>query len=126
MASAEPDAAEPGDMTTKDGVAFASLTGDAAAGKAVFAQCRACHVLEPGVNRVGPSLAGIVGQAAGSVPNFNYSKANKNSELTWTPEQLYVYLEDPRRVMPKTRMVFPGLKDAQKRADVIAYLQNPA
>lgn len=124
-ATADAPAGPDGMMATKDGVSFASLTGDAAAGKVVFAQCRACHVVEPGVNRVGPSLAGIIGRTAGSVPDFNYSPANKNSGLVWTPEQLFVYLEDPQRVVPKTKMLFPGLKDAQNRADVIAYLQNP-
>ncbi|MEO0501496.1 MAG: cytochrome c family protein [Pseudomonadota bacterium] len=120
------DTAAAGDLVTKDGVAFASLTGDASAGKTVFAQCRACHAVEEGVNRVGPSLAGVVGRTAGSVDGYNYSPANANSGLVWTPEQLYVYLEDPRGVVPGTKMVFPGLKRAQQRADVIAYLQNPA
>lgn len=111
------------DMATTDGIAYASLTGNAAAGKVVFAQCRSCHVTDPGVNKAGPSLAGIVGRTAGSVAGFNYSPAN--SDITWTEEQLYVYLENPQRVVPKTKMIFPGLREAQKRADVIAYLKNP-
>lgn len=119
-------AADPGDpMATTDGVAFASLTGDAAAGKVVFAQCRSCHTTEAGVNKTGPSLAGVVGRPAGSIEDFDYSPANANSGITWTPEQLYVYLENPQRVVPKTKMIYPGLTDAQKRADIIAYLQNP-
>ncbi len=125
-APAEETAATPGDpMATKDGVAYSSLTGDAAAGKVVFARCKTCHVTDPGVNRTGPSLAGIVGRQAGTVEGFNYSPANKNSGLTWSEEQLYVYLEDPQRVVPKTKMVFPGLPKAQERADLIAYLKNP-
>jgi cytochrome c len=121
------EAATPDDpMATTDGIEYASLTGDAEAGKLVFAQCRTCHVTEPGVNKIGPSLAGIVGRPAGSVPGFNYSPANKNSGLTWTEEQMYVYLENPQRVVPKTKMIFAGLPDAQKRADVIAFLKNPS
>ncbi|MEN9932628.1 MAG: hypothetical protein RIS17_1201, partial [Pseudomonadota bacterium] len=58
-------------------VSLASLTGDASKGERVFAQCKACHVAEPGVNRVGPSLHGVIGRKAGTVPGFNYSKANK-------------------------------------------------
>jgi cytochrome c len=115
-----------GAMDTKDGVAFASLTGDASAGKIVFAQCQSCHSVEAGVNKTGPSLAGIVGRVAGSIEDYNYSPSNAESGITWTEEQLYVYLEDPRRVVPKTKMVYPGQADAQKRADVIAYLKNPA
>lgn len=112
--------------STKDGVAFASLTGDPAAGKTVFAQCRTCHVTDPGINKIGPSLAGIVGQPAGSVKGFNYSEANKNSGITWTEEKLFQYLENPQRIIPKTKMIFSGIPDAQKRADVIAYLKNPS
>lgn len=103
-------------------VAFADLTGDAAAGETVFAQCRTCHLVEEGKNGVGPSLYGIVGRAAGSIEGFNYSDANANSGITWTPEVMYEYLEAPREYMPGTRMAYPGLKDPQDRADVIAYL----
>lgn len=118
-------AADDDPMATTDGVAYASLTGDAAAGRIVFAQCRSCHTTEPGENKTGPSLAGIVGRTAGSVAGFNYSPANKNSGLTWTEEQLYVYLENPQRIVPGTKMIYPGQRDAQKRADLIAYLKNP-
>ncbi len=126
-AAADPAAAAaPADQwATTDGIAYASLTGDAAAGKVVFAQCRSCHVTDPGVNKTGPSLAGVVGRTAGSVDGFNYSPANANSGIEWTEEHLYAYLENPQRVVPKTKMIFPGLREAQKRADVIAYLKNP-
>ncbi|MDN3644794.1 cytochrome c family protein [Pontixanthobacter aestiaquae] len=123
--AAEP-AADGDPMATTDGISYASLTGDAAAGKAVFAQCRTCHETKEGVNKTGPSLAGIVGRPAGSVDGFNYSPANANSGLTWTEEQLYVYLEDPQRTIPKTKMIFPGLPKAQDRANVIAYLKDPS
>lgn len=107
-------------------VAFADLTGDASAGETVFAQCRTCHLLEEGKNGVGPSLHNIVGREAGTVEGFNYSEANANSGITWTPEVLFEYLEDPRGYLPGTKMAFPGLKDPQDRADVIAYLQAEA
>ena len=107
-------------------VTFASLTGDAAKGEKVFAQCRACHVVEPGVNRVGPSLHGVVGRTAGTIPGFNYSKANKESGVTWSEDVLFTYLEAPARFMPGTRMAFAGLKNPQDRADVIAYLKTKA
>jgi cytochrome c len=103
-------------------VAFADLTGDAAAGETVFAQCRTCHLIDEGKNGVGPSLYGIIGRTAGSIEGFNYSEANASSGITWTPEVMYEYLEAPREYMPGTRMAFPGLKDPQDRADVIAYL----
>lgn len=114
------------DVATLDGVQFASLTGTAAAGRTVFAQCRTCHVTDPGVNRIGPSLAGIIGRAAGTVPGFAYSPANSGSGITWTKEKLFQYLENPQRVVPGTKMIFPGIPDAQRRADLIAYLENPS
>lgn len=105
-------------------VAYASLTGDPAAGEKIFLQCKACHVLEEGVNRVGPSLHGIIGRPAGQVPGYNYSPANKNSGLTWTEEQLFTYLEAPQKTIPGTKMAFAGLKQPQDRANVIAYLKT--
>lgn len=103
---------------------FASMTTDAKAGEKVFALCRSCHVLEDGVNRVGPSLYNIVGRTAGSVAGFNYSDANKNSGVTWTTDVLFEYLEDPKGFMPGTKMAFPGIKNAQDRANLVAYLDS--
>ena len=114
------------DVTTLDGVAFASLTGSAAAGKAVFAQCRTCHVTDAGVNKTGPSLNAIIGRKSGSVAGYTYSAANAASGVTWTKEKLFQYLEKPQRVIPKTKMIFGGISDAQKRADLIAYLETPS
>ena len=104
-------------------VTYASFTGDAAAGEKVFAACRTCHVFDEGVNRVGPSLYKVVGRKSGSVAGFNYSDANKNSGITWTPDVLFDYLKDPKAYVPGTKMAFPGVKDDQKRADLVAYLE---
>lgn len=110
-------------VDTVSGAKFASFTGDAAAGEQTFAACKVCHAIEEGVNKIGPSLHGVVGRAAGSVATYTYSAANKNSGITWTPEKLFQYLEAPQRVVPGTKMTYPGLPDPQKRADVIAYLK---
>ena len=128
-AAAEPAEEAPGapaadDIETVDGTIFADFTGDAAAGEKVFLQCKSCHVVEPGQNRIGPSLAGIVGRTAGTIEGFNYTDANANSGITWTKEKMFQYLEDPMRVIPGTKMAFAGLKDAQDRADIIAYLET--
>ena len=105
-------------------VTYASLTGDAAKGEKVFPQCKACHVAEAGKNRVGPSLWAVVGRTAGTIPGFNYSKANKASGVIWSEDVLFTYLEAPQKFMPGTRMAFGGLKNPQDRADVIAYLKT--
>jgi cytochrome c len=111
---------------TLDGTKFADMKGDATHGEAVFTQCKACHVIEAGVNRIGPSLAGIVGRKAGEIAGFSYSAANKGSGITWSAEKLYQYLEKPSRVVPGTKMSFAGLPKGQDRADVIAYLSSAA
>jgi cytochrome c len=111
-------------VDTISGVKYASFTGDAAKGKTAFITCQTCHAVEAGVNKIGPSLHGIVGRTAGSIAGYTYSAANKNSGITWTPEKLFQYLEKPQRVVPGTKMAFPGIPDPQKRADVIAYLQT--
>jgi cytochrome c len=107
------------------GTDYASFTGDAAKGKRVFAQCMTCHAVQEGRNNVGPSMYQIVGRTAGSVEGFKYSDANKNSGLVWTEEQLFIYLENPQATIPGTIMAFPGLRNPQDRADVIAYLKSP-
>lgn len=99
-------------------------TGDPVAGKKVFTQCMACHVVQAGVNRVGPSLHGVIGRKAGSVEGFGYSSANKNSGITWTEQQLFTYLENPRGVVPGTSMAFAGLRKPEDRANVIAYIKQ--
>lgn len=107
-----------------DGEDYAAFTGDANNGKRVFVKCMACHVVQEGQNRVGPSLYAVVGRQAGSIANFAYSDANKNSGITWTEENLFAYLKNPQAYIPGTKMIFPGLPSPQDRADVIAYLKS--
>lgn len=98
---------------------------NAAAGAAVFkSQCSICHTVQSGRNLVGPSLFGVVGRHAGTVPGFHYSAANRDSGLTWDAATLDRYLTSPATVVPHTIMTYAGLKDAQKRADLIAYLST--
>jgi cytochrome c len=104
--------------------AHAETAGDAEKGKSVFRQCTVCHSAKPGENRVGPSLAGIIGEKAGEVPGFNFSKAMKESGIVWNEKTLNDYLEHPQKTVKGTRMAFPGLKKAEDRANVIAYLKT--
>jgi cytochrome c len=86
--------------------------------------CAICHTLEEGKNKIGPSLAGVAGRKAGSVPGFAYSAANKNSGDTWDEATLDTYLTDPRKFMPGTKMVFAGLKNSEDRKALIEYLKQ--
>lgn len=107
------------------GLATSARAQDAAAGEKDFLVCRACHQIGPDAKiAVGPVLNGVVGRKAGTYPGYAYSDANKNSGIVWTPEELDKYLTNPQAVVPHTKMIFPGLKDDQKRKDVIAYLEQ--
>ncbi len=102
-----------------------ALAQDVAAGEKDFIVCRACHQIGPGAKiAVGPVLNGVVGRKAGSYPGYQYSDANRASGLVWTPDELDKYLTSPQTVVPHTKMIFPGLKDEQKRKDVIAFLEQ--
>jgi cytochrome c len=53
---------------------------------------------------------------------LNHTPSSRND---WSKEKLFQFLEKPQRVIPQTKMIFAGLPDAQKRADLIAYLETP-
>lgn len=107
-------------------VAFADLTGDPVAGESAYGQCRACHSLAEDGRSVGPTLYGVVGRPAGSVAGYSYSEANGSADVVWTDEVLFEYLADPSGFLPGTRMMIPGIADAQRRADLIAFLEANA
>jgi cytochrome c len=107
--------------TAREGAA----AGDAEAGAQVFGTCAACHTLEPGVHRTGPSLAGVFGLRAGTAEGFQrYSDALSRSDLVWREDTLDGFLADPQAFLPGDRMTFRGIDDAQARADLIAYLRT--
>ena len=111
-------------ITMAVGAGTAHADGDAAKGEKIFAKCKACHTVEAGKNKVGPSLAGVVGRKSGMAEGFNYSDAMKNSGLTWDDATLDSYLAAPKKSVPGTKMAFPGLPNEQDRLDVIAYLKS--
>ena len=105
--------------------ATTAFAQDVDAGQHQFNKCLPCHAVGPDAeNKIGPELNGLDGRHSGTAPNYSYSDANKNSGIVWTPDELDKYLTSPQTVVPHTKMIFPGLKDEQKRRDVIAYLQQ--
>lgn len=105
-------------------VVGAAAAADVEAGKTIFKKCALCHTNEPGKNKVGPSLFGVVGRKSGSLASYNYSDAMKKFDHTWTPEELDTYLTNPHAVVPGTKMIFPGIKDKTDRQNLIAYLET--
>jgi cytochrome c len=109
----------------------AHAAGDAGRGARVFQKCYACHSLVPGErNLQGPSLVHLWGRCAGSVPDFEYSKAlgavGRACALRWDAATLDAFIADPQRTLPGIAMGFFGIKDADERADLIAYLKDAA
>jgi cytochrome c len=96
--------------------------GDATRGETIYHKCQGCHSIDR--NRVGPKHQGLFGRRAGSLPDFNYSQAMKNSGIVWNEETLDRFLADPRGVVPGTKMTYAGIKNPQDRADLIAYLKE--
>ncbi|MGK2911211.1 MAG: c-type cytochrome [Sphingobium sp.] len=97
--------------------------GDPAAGKKAFLQCQICHSVNPGgANGMGPNLAGVTGSKAALKPGFTYSAALKKSGIVWNAKTLDAWIAKPSALVPGNRMVYVGMADPAKRADVIAYL----
>jgi cytochrome c2 len=101
----------------------AAASARAADGAQLFHKyCFVCHDTAPGKNKLGPSLAGIVGRKSGGIGDYSYSPAMKNANLTWDDKTLESYLTNPRAFVPNCKMMFIGVKDPDERKTIIAYL----
>ncbi|MFZ2872316.1 c-type cytochrome [Zavarzinia sp.] len=99
-----------------------AVAQDVTDGEKVFKKCMSCHSVKAGENKVGPSLFGIVDRPVASVEGFKYSEAMKAKGGAWTEAELDPYLLNPKQAVPGTHMSFMGLKKAEDRAAIIAYL----
>jgi cytochrome c len=102
---------------------------DAAKGKTIFNRCAVCHGIGDAKKPVGPSLNNVIGRTAGTDADFaaKYSDAMKKAGadgLVWTEAAIDEYITDPKKKVPGNKMAFPGLRNAQERADVIAYIKT--
>jgi cytochrome c len=105
--------------------AQAAAAQDAKRGQELFAQCVACHSLEPGHNEAGPHLHRLFGRKAASVDTFVYSPPMRRANFVWTPALLDDFLREPQSgPFRGNRMPFAGMPDAKSRADLIAYLKE--
>lgn len=104
----------------------AQSEGDPARGETLFRPCAACHMIGEGaVNRIGPHLNGLVGRSIGTVDGYDYSDPLVEAGVegaVWSQTVLDRFLEDPRGYLPGTSMVFRGVRQEDRRADLIAYL----
>ena len=109
-------------------IAASSVSGvaqDAEKGKTVFNVCLVCHAVGPGAqNKIGPILNGLDGRKVGTLANFDYSDANKNSGIVWNKETFEDYIKNPQAKIPGTKMIFPGVKNEQQVQHVWAYISQ--
>jgi cytochrome c len=100
----------------------AACAQDVAKGSDVFQDhCNQCHALT-GVGQ-GPSLIGVVGRKAASLPGYPYSDGLKASGLTWTPTKLDAFISGPTKLVPGTSMR-AIVSDPNDRRDLVAYLAS--
>jgi len=102
---------------------MANAAGDTKAGATVFKRCAVCHTNDKGGgDALGPNLFGVVGRNAASRPGFAYSGPLRKANIVWTEANLTKWAAGPARMVPGTKMAFPGLTSKKQQADVVAYL----
>jgi cytochrome c len=123
-----------GDITMKIFVVAAAVTvacagsalaQDVAKGEASFHKCLPCHSIGPDAeNKIGPELNGLDGRHSGTVANFSYSDANKNSGIVWSDATFKEYIKSPQAMVPGTKMIFAGISNPQEIDDLWAYVKQ--
>lgn len=95
------------------------------AGEKAAKKCGTCHSFEKGAGaKVGPDLWDIVGRPVAGADGFSYSDALKGLGGNWTFDRLFAFIADPKAYTPGTKMSFPGVRNANERADILAYLRS--
>ena len=103
----------------------AARAQDVAKGEIAFHKCLPCHAIgDDAQNKVGPELNGVNGRHSGSVTDYDYSDANKNSGIVWDEAKFKDYIKDPKGVIPGTKMTFAGIKNDQEVNDLWAYVSQ--
>ena len=101
-----------------------SRLGNATRGAQAFAQCQRCHSLEPDKNLAGPTLHGLFGRRAGSVPGFAYSPTLRRSTVVWSADTLSEYLAAAKPPNRRAKMAVHAIADPDRLGDLLAYLQE--
>jgi cytochrome c len=109
-------------LTVTAGMANAQ---DLAAGEQSFRKCGPCHSVGADArNKIGPVLNGLEGRKSGTIPEYNYSEANKKAEIVWSDATFKDYIQNPMAKVPGTKMAFAGIKNETEIANLWAYLNQ--
>lgn len=87
-------------------------------------QCSTCHTLkasEP--KRQGPNLEHVYGRKIGAVEDYKYTPGYRESNETWTAENLDKYLTNPSAIFPGSTMAYRQNKPEVRKA-IIEYLKE--
>ena len=89
-------------------------------------QCSICHALGPGPSRkAGPTLHGLFGRPAGSVPGYFYSPTLRNAQIVWGEDTIDALFDmGPDHYIPGSKVPMQVIAGAGDRADLIAYLKQ--
>lgn len=94
-----------------------------ARGDRVAVNCTPCHSLKSRALNVGPPLNDVIGRKAGTFPGYEYSPEMKASGITWTPEEIARFVQNPIEVVPGTKMAL-GPLTPEEASDVVTYLRS--
>lgn len=101
---------------------------DVSAGARVARRCASCHSFEEGgANATGPYMWDVMGRAVAAVDGYSYSAAMNDyaaGGAEWLYQNMYDYLENPRRYIEGTAMSFAGLRDQDDRINILAYMRT--
>lgn len=99
--------------------------GNAEAGAKVFNRCKACHQIGPGAeSNIGPELNGVMGRPAGKLPDYVFSEGLASAGFVWDDAHMAEWLRGTKKMIPTTKMIFPGIRKDQDMADLLAYLHQ--
>ncbi|CAO2583843.1 Cytochrome c, partial [Lemmus lemmus] len=62
---------------------------------------------------------GLFGRKTGRAAGFSYTDVNKNKGITWGEDALMDCLENPKKYVPGTKMIFARIRKKGERTDLI-------